>query len=108
MLQNYKEEVDTLNEALKIAAMDIAEVAEAEDDFFSSDEEDEGSEVRTAAGDKFAEDGEGSSVGGAVGTERDANKNKDELYRLAMSGTEKTSQKKSTFVVHDDGTFESK
>ena len=32
MLQNYKEEVDTLNEALKIAAMDIAEVAQADDD----------------------------------------------------------------------------
>lgn len=32
MLVNYKEEVDTLNEALKIAAMDIAEVGQAEDD----------------------------------------------------------------------------
>lgn len=31
MLQNYKEEVDTLNEALKIAAMDIAEVANDDD-----------------------------------------------------------------------------
>ena len=40
MLQVYKEEVDTLNEALKIAAMDIAEVAQAEDDF-STDEDDE-------------------------------------------------------------------
>ena len=38
MLQVYKEEVDTLNEALKIAAMDIAEVAQAEDDF-STDED---------------------------------------------------------------------
>lgn len=32
MLQNYKDEVDTLNEALKIAAMDIAEVAQGNDD----------------------------------------------------------------------------
>lgn len=32
MLLNYKEEVDTLNEALKIAAMDIAEVANGEGD----------------------------------------------------------------------------
>jgi len=29
MLQSYKEEVDTLNEALKIAAQDIAEVGQA-------------------------------------------------------------------------------
>jgi hypothetical protein len=36
--------VDTLNEALKIAAMDIAEVAEAEDDYFLSDEEEDGEE----------------------------------------------------------------
>jgi hypothetical protein len=39
MLQNYKEEVDTLNEALKIAARDIAEVAEADDDLLSDDED---------------------------------------------------------------------
>ena len=100
MLQNYKEEVDTLNEALKIAAMDIAEVAEAEDDFFSSDEDDEATQG------KFAE--EGSSVGGAVGEERDASKNRDELYRLAMSGTAASTQKSSTFVIRDDGTFEHK
>lgn len=99
MLQNYKEEVDTLNEALKIAAMDIAEVAEAEDDFFSDDEDD-------LTADKFAE--EGSSVSGAVGSERDANKNKDELYRLAMSETASSAQKSSTFVIRDDGTFEHK
>jgi hypothetical protein len=46
MLQSYKEEVDTLNEALKIAAMDIAEVGQADDDddYFLSDDE-EGNEV---------------------------------------------------------------
>ena len=42
MLQSYKDEVETLNEALKIAAMDIAEVAQAnDDDFISGDEDDE-------------------------------------------------------------------
>ena len=106
MLQNYKEEVDTLNEALKIAAMDIAEVAEAEDDFFDSDEEEE--EVRTATGERFGREEEGGSTGGGIGEERDSDKNKEELYRLAMSGTAASSQKKSTFVVHYDGTFESK
>ena len=39
MLQGYKDEVDTLNEALKIAAMDIAEVAQAnEEDMLSDDD----------------------------------------------------------------------
>ena len=32
MLQNYREEVDTLNEALKIAAKDIADIGEDDDD----------------------------------------------------------------------------
>jgi hypothetical protein len=39
MLQGYKEEVDTLNEALRIAAMDIADVAQADDDLLESDDE---------------------------------------------------------------------
>ena len=38
MLLTYKEEIDTLNEALKIAAMDIAEVAQADDGDFDSEE----------------------------------------------------------------------
>ena len=38
MLFTYKEEIDTLNEALKIAAMDIAEVAQADDGDFDSEE----------------------------------------------------------------------
>lgn len=41
LLQNYKEEVDTLNEALKIAAMDIAEVAQDDEQLSSDDEQDE-------------------------------------------------------------------
>lgn len=102
MLQNYKEEVDTLNEALKIAAMDIAEVAEAEDDFFSSDEDDD-----DVTADKFGDESS-SATGAAVGEERDAVKNKEELYRLAMSGSAASTQKSSTFVIRDDGTFEHK
>ena len=41
MLQCYREEVDTLNEALKIAAMDIAEVAQADDDMFDDEDDDD-------------------------------------------------------------------
>lgn len=101
MLQNYKEEVDTLNEALKIAAMDIAEVAEAEDDFFSSDEDE------TAGGPDEAGFHGKNEVGG-LGSERDSKKNKDELYRLAVGGSGVGNQKKSTIVIRDDGTFEHK
>ena len=50
-MQQYKEEIGTLNEALTIAAQDITEVAEADEDFFLSDEEGtEGDgDTRTAA-----------------------------------------------------------
>lgn len=44
MLLNYKEEVDTLNEALKIAAMDIAEVGQ-DDDLYSLDSEQDEDDV---------------------------------------------------------------
>lgn len=40
VLQNYRDEIDTLNEALKIAAMDIAEIAQADDNLDSEDEQD--------------------------------------------------------------------
>ena len=40
-LLGYKEEIDTLNEALKIAAMDIAEVGEDTDFAYDDDEEEE-------------------------------------------------------------------
>ena len=95
MLQNYKEEVDTLNEALKIAAMDIAEVAEAEEDFLS-DDDDEASGSVSYNQEK------------PLGTERDADRNKDELYKLARGDNFNAPQKYSTFVVHSDGTFEHK
>lgn len=46
LLQNYKDEVDTLNEALKIAAMDIAEVAQDDDEISSDEEPDEDASLR--------------------------------------------------------------
>ena len=65
MLASYKDEVDTLNEALKIAAMDIAEVAEADDDLLLSDDEDDlgaGAGAGSAAG-----SGSGASASGGAG-----------------------------------------
>jgi hypothetical protein len=117
MLQSYKEEVDTLNEALKIAAMDIAEVAEADDDFFSDEEEEEAGEgdAATAASSSVVASTAASSGRDRMAEELRANpernpsRNREELYRLATSDASKAAvQKPATFVVHPDGTFEYK
>jgi len=66
MLMSYKDEVDTLNEALKIAAMDIAEVAEADDDLLLSDDEGE-----AADGESVGVGGGGSSAARGAGDDHD-------------------------------------
>jgi len=65
-LQSYKEEVDTLNEALKIAAMDIAEVAEADDDLLS-DEDAYGDEDLDSILTGTSRGGAGAGAGGGAG-----------------------------------------
>lgn len=85
MLQTYKEEVDTLNEALKIAAMDIAEVAQADEDIFSSDEDE--------------------SYLDAAAEKSDMGRKREELYREARK---EEIVNKAMFVVNKDGTFEHK
>lgn len=126
MLQTYKDEVDTLNEALKIAAMDIAEVAEAEDDYFISDEEDgEVSEDMSRGEDALSvsaasesvsfasahtQEGVGASSSGLGRT------SKETLYREALRDSSAAGNKTAaaamgqykTFVVKEDGTFEKK
>ena len=82
MLADYKEEVDTLNEALKIAARDIAEVGEADDDLFLTDDELDGADGSGGGGD--AE----SKVSGA------------------SLKSKSSSQGPVTFVVNSDGTFD--
>lgn len=127
MLQNYKEEVDTLNEALKIAAMDIAEVAQTEDDFGMSEEDadgdsqDEISEVDAASGTGTARGDEGSFVDAATSKYSRAG-NKSAVMRAVMEDGNNSVQSRgstltagsshnygaSTFLVHEDGTFEQK
>lgn len=98
MLQGYKEEVDTLNEALKIAAMDIAEVAEADDDYLLSDDED-------------GEDGETDVFMDAASSDFDRTKKKELLYREARKDADSVRSSASqrsqgvTFVVREDGSF---
>lgn len=93
MLLNYKEEVDTLNEALKIAAMDIAEVAQAEDDLFTSEDEDD------IDGEDTIEKSNASST----------YKNKTDILRSALAEQDEyISDSKSTFIIHEDGKFERK
>jgi chromosome segregation ATPase len=135
MLQNYKEEVDTLNEALKIAAMDIAEVAQTEDDFAlseegddSEDEDDESVDAQAAHGahhhrqqhhhQRSEEDDEG-FVDAAPSRFSKAG-NKSNVMRAVMedssvqsrgstlTGASSHNYGSSTFLVHEDGTFEQK
>ena len=129
MLLTYKEEVDTLNEALKIAAMDIAEVAQADDEDFDSEEgssvregEDEGDEVPPPAGTRSEVDDAADFVDAASSAfDGDKRRNRETLMRLVRrdvttgppaqgtgSGTGGIPGGGTTFVIHDDGTFERK
>lgn len=113
MLNQYKEDLDTMNEALKIAAMDIVEVAEADDDLLSDDED---GDVHIG---EEGDDDEGFSD--AATGQYDKVRNKAEIYAQARrdrddlsitSGSTMASKKKQqagiTFVVNDDGTFNQK
>jgi len=125
MLVNYKDEVDTLNEALKIAAMDIAEVAQAEDDFELSDEEGDELDtlgntntISTVQPDEYDDDGV--RYQDAYGSRFSKKMNKSTVMRAVMddasvgsgSGSGMRSSKSmagaSTFLIHEDGTFEQK
>lgn len=128
MLQTYKDEVDTLNEALKIAAMDIAEVAEAEDDYFLSDDDDEEEEEEDASRDVSRGDdalsvsaaSESVSYASTHTQERAGSglgrTSKEILYREALKDSSTAGSKtaaaamgqQKTFVVNEDGTFEKK
>lgn len=122
MLQNYKNEVETLNEALKIAAMDIAEVAQADDDYFMSDDEEDvddlgdAESLRTGSASATSTNrGGGNLYMDAAASEYDRVRNKEVLYREAraaaaesMEGSSNASNTGVTFLVHQDGTFEKK
>jgi hypothetical protein len=110
MLLAYKEEVDTLNEALKIAAMDIAEVAQA-DDALSDDLSDEEDSAIDGDG-----DGEGEFVDASASQFSKAG-NKSAVMRAVMEDSGRMGGMgnvggvggvPATFLVHEDGTFEQK
>lgn len=109
MLNQYKDDLDTMNEALKIAAMDIVEVAEADDDLLS-DEEDMDGEAEEMDDEGFTD---------APSGRYDKARNKAEMYAQARkdkddmsitSGSTMASSKKAqagvTFVVNRDGSFQ--
>lgn len=109
MLNQYKDDLDTMNEALKIAAMDIVEVAEADDDLLS-DEDDLDGEVDGMDDEGFTD---------APSGKYDKARNKAEMYAQARkdkddlsitSGSTMASSKKApagvTFVVNNDGSFQ--
>lgn len=127
MLASYKEEVDTLNEALKIAAMDIAEVAEADDDLLSDDEEDLVAAMQDQGlhrdHDSFNVEIDANLDGfvDAPSSRYDKAKNKADMIRevrrdkddisIASDSTLTSRTNKSqttTFVVNEDGTYDKK
>lgn len=106
MLVNYKEEVDTLNEALKIAAMDIAEVGQHDEELFTSeDEENEGEEEMSASVGSKSKDATSLST-----AERSKKSAKLQILRNALDENPLlvANESKSTFVIHEDGKFEKK
>jgi hypothetical protein len=124
MLQTYKEEVDTLNEALKIAAMDIAEVAQGDSDF-DSENDNEDNECEEENSEDNEEDNEENEIDDenyvdAPNSENDKNsdknrnknKNRETLLRLAGqdatdSNVHSNSRSSgSTFIIKEDGSFE--
>ena len=121
MLQNYKDEVDTLNEALKIAAMDIAEVAQTEDDFNISDDDQESQENDDDLSHFHSKDEDNDFVDAAT-SKYSRNVNKSTVMRAVMedgnnslhsrgssiTATSAHNYGASTFLVHEDGTFEQK
>ena len=120
MLAGYKEEVDTLNEALKIAAMDIAEVAEADEDLLSDEDdelglgEEEEEDLASVVDDEgFAEAYQGrydkqknqADMMAQIGRDRDRDGGGS-----VRSGASRASSKSQpvTFVIGEDGSFKKK
>ena len=90
--------------------MDIAEVSQADEDFFLSDEDDENddsdddgtashSHSRTSKGDLYVD---------AAASQHERNKNKEVLYReaKAMMDMQAAGVGTTTFLVKEDGKFE--
>lgn len=110
MLLGYKEEVDTLNEALRIAAMDIAEAG--------GNDTDGGSDIMSDLDDKevFSVRSEMKAdamravleqrLGGAYNADQDDTNTNDEAS-IGRSSVAETARS-STFLIHEDGKFEMK
>jgi len=126
-LQGYKDEVDTLNEALRIAAMDVAMVAEEEDeeddldlDMDSDLEEDDDESDLGSEEDEDAEEddinlGEESDENNLYGLELQADAKGQERKGQQNTGKEgnpiksnnriRNAEVKGAFYVNEDGSF---
>eukprot|EP00596_Hydrurales_sp_CCMP1899_P009099 CAMPEP_0119037200 /NCGR_PEP_ID=MMETSP1177-20130426/5410_1 /TAXON_ID=2985 /ORGANISM="Ochromonas sp, Strain CCMP1899" /LENGTH=173 /DNA_ID=CAMNT_0006998129 /DNA_START=679 /DNA_END=1200 /DNA_ORIENTATION=- len=108
MLATYKEEVDTLNEALKIAAMDIAEVAQGDDEDYDSNDDEYNENEDDNEGNEI--DDEDNEFIDASSSDYDKIRNRDTLIHLARA-SDRPSQDKpigTTFVINDDGSYQRK
>lgn len=116
MLSSYKDEVDTLNEALRIAAMDIADVAQGDEEGGEygehGDDGDDGSSLNSE------EDADEAAAGASGSSSNDRRRpvSKSAMMRAVMSDSlnfpssaaQQGRSTKAAFLVHEDGTFERK
>ena len=109
MGKNFKDEVDTLNEALKIAAMDIAEVAQTgEDDFLSSGDEDQKSTDSKSAISNREESEDDVYLDASTSKYSSTNKTTSVMRAVMVDSYSAKSASSSTFLIHEDGSFEKK
>lgn len=108
MLLGYKEEVDTLNEALRIAAMDIAEAGGDTDggsDVMSDLDDKEVFSVRSEFKAEAMRSVLEQRLGASYNDQDDTNTNDEaSLGRSSVADTTRS----STFLIHEDGKFEMK
>jgi hypothetical protein len=100
MLLNYKEENETLNEALKIAAMDIADVAQSDID--SNEDESIENDIK----DDDDEDLDHSGISNDDIVFQDAHEETNDIPRQKKSS--KRSDQDVTFVINEDGSYKKK
>ncbi|CAM9879888.1 unnamed protein product [Ectocarpus fasciculatus] len=110
MLRGYKDEVETLNEALKIAAMDIAAAAASagKDTVGGGDEDALHDREKTSAGSDTGSSSMGSSEGGSVHESADGLDQKIPHKEQQRKGGSSSVSVANKIFVFQDGTFQAR
>lgn len=103
MLQDYKERVDELNEALIIASKEILEVGARDDVNFDSDEDDDDVADYESMLDEYSKSSKSGHSHNHDGAS--VNSGRPNIYELAAQAQNEAKPKPTTIVVGQDGTF---